>query len=370
MERESETGPCTAQRGSKISQDPIVDVPGEGVGGGMATCPLGVGDDLAEPSSATGQGETPKDLSQNLEALALREGGDARETGADLGTQWCITKLEKRRRLRQQKRLKKLQKQSSSGVAVSSTGEVAEGVELAGESARVEEPAGEALDVAEPGTQAHPKSVKSAPKKRKVPHGTPHSSGQEAKRVKPGTPMSFKEAAEKALRVAIVFEDDSRLTEDQASMVRQDLIKCMDEDEGPPPRFNESGLKLGAFLVYCADQLSLEWLKSVVPSLTIEGKKCMVLPADQLTRRTKFFVFVPGRVNPVSVVLKRLQKQNPGLKTDLWRVYSAEQKVDGQFLVLGVDDDSLASLERTSFMPYFELSRLHFKQPAEARVGT
>jgi hypothetical protein len=78
---QTETGPGTQQRGSKISGDPTVGVSLQGTGGGQATCspPIEVGDQASRGGTATGrpEGDAPERTLSALGALSVSENPSA-----------------------------------------------------------------------------------------------------------------------------------------------------------------------------------------------------------------------------------------------------------------------------------------------------
>jgi len=60
----------------------------------------------------------------------------------------------------------------------------------------------------------------------------------------------------------------------------------------------------------------------------------IVMKATDRPKQTKVRVWIPGPASEPKVVLARLAKQNPSLKTDEWRLIHMEVKDTGQLLVL------------------------------------
>ena len=182
---------------------------------------------------------------------------------------------------------------------------------------------------------------------------------------------TYKTAANRALQAAIVIDGDTErpVSKDMAEVLRTELVKAMDAAllDGPPLRFEQSGVVQGSFRVSCGDQESLNWLKKTVPTIPKqEGIGFQCLPVSELQKLQnlkKATVWIPGKPSKPTQVLDRLAKQNPGLETDKWRIFHAGSKEgsSGQLLVLGLTEPSLVVLERLEFRPYFELSRLTFE---------
>ncbi|CAH1104387.1 unnamed protein product [Psylliodes chrysocephalus] len=97
--------------------------------------------------------------------------------------------------------------------------------------------------------------------------------------------------------------------------------------------------------VTCDDDLTLEWLKTKVPTLkTWEGATLAVVRMDELLKLTKASLWIPGEaqadLNEKDVVLRRLERQNPKLYVPKWCTFHHETTIDpkGQLFVF-VDED-------------------------------
>jgi len=93
------------------------------------------------------------------------------------------------------------------------------------------------------------------------------------------------------------------------------------------------------------------------------GCAFIVMKATDRPKQTKVRVWIPGPASEPKVVLARLTKQNPSLKTDEWRLIHREAKDTGQLLVLGISLASLKALKELEGRPYLELSRVYFILP-------
>jgi len=89
------------------------------------------------------------------------------------------------------------------------------------------------------------------------------------------------------------------------------------------------------------------------------GCAFIVMKATDRPKQVKVRVWIPGPASEPRVVLARLAKQNPSLKTYEWRLIHTEAKDTGQLLVMGISLASLKALKE----PYQELSRVNFILP-------
>ena len=93
---------------------------------------------------------------------------------------------------------------------------------------------------------------------------------------------------------------------------------------------------------------------------------------SEVNKRVKATVFVSTKKpKTTEVIFSRLEKQNPGLSTKNWLVYTRQEmpSQSGFLLVLGVDDDTIQVLKTLDFRPHFELTRLPFRVHESAQGG-
>ncbi|KAK0077693.1 hypothetical protein PV325_003580 [Microctonus aethiopoides] len=64
----------------------------------------------------------------------------------------------------------------------------------------------------------------------------------------------------------------------------------------------------------------------------------------------------------VAAVFTRLKRGNPGLNTEMWKVWEAKPVGKSLQLILGVDERSAAELTKVDFAPYFGLGRARFHE--------
>jgi len=129
------------------------------------------------------------------------------------------------------------------------------------------------------------------------------------------------------------------LTAKEVTYLRQEIVKLIDAkpDSSTPPRFSESGHVQGALRVTCADQCSVDWLLEKGESIPARaGCVFIVMKATDSPKQTKVRVWNPGPASEPKVVLARLAKQNPSLRTDEWGLIHREVKDTGQLLVVVV----------------------------------
>jgi len=211
------------------------------------------------------------------------------------------------------------------------------------------------------------------PKRTMDPGDTPEEVRPPFKKRKP----DYREAVEKSLLVAIVYQDchTKKLTEEEGKHIRRELIQLIDmfpsHSESHGPQFNRSGLDQGVFKVTCADQTSLNWLmESALRIAPVEGHGFQAIELAKLNRLNKVRVWIPGEHSEPLSVLTRLAKQNQGLDTSGWRLLHRQEKPEGQLLVFAVCDASLRVLRSLGGRAHLELSRVTFELPSQGQDGS
>ncbi|XP_067204211.1 uncharacterized protein [Linepithema humile] len=120
------------------------------------------------------------------------------------------------------------------------------------------------------------------------------------------------------------------------------------------------------------DEASLGWLVGRIDGIIPwEGARLKVMGTDALQKQHRAVVWVPGPPEGTATVLKRLEKQNPGLVTGSWKVFAERVGAtrEGGNLVLGVPKSSVLKLKTLDFKPFFGLDRVAFRvSGAQGRV--
>ncbi|XP_043465344.1 uncharacterized protein LOC122500469 [Leptopilina heterotoma] len=193
-----------------------------------------------------------------------------------------------------------------------------------------------------------------------------------------GGTLSFAEITRSSLAGAIVAEGYPRV---QMTLANLDQLRVAIHEEiggdevGPYPHFGEVHLTRGAILVECLDSESREWLNSRIPrfSQALEGLAIKVVDPAELIKLVRVVAWVPGpRVNQASI-LKNLGRQNTGVDTSAWRVYSGgEGRADqasavGWTLALGVPKSDIEALQARQLKLCFGLGQITLRV---ARQGT
>ena len=198
--------------------------------------------------------------------------------------------------------------------------------------------------------------------------GDLRSPAQEAKRSKQEA-SSFSKAAERALRVCMVYRDDDQrmLGREECDFLREVIVAKITDgtfDGDFSPQFSQSGLFEGTLLMTCANEQTKQWLLSEAKEVKRDSDGAIFKAAlySEVRALRKVTVRVSTKKD-LKYILGLLAKQNRGLDTSRWFVYHNGEGDDYRYLVLGVDRLSYERLKALDFRPYFELGRLNFLEP-------
>lgn len=186
-------------------------------------------------------------------------------------------------------------------------------------------------------------------------------------------PAGYGEAVTADRRLAIVPANypEAVLGQGEDGLVARGLLEALDAvPKGQVvPCFEGTRCDRGVLWVDCSDEPAKEWLRTIVPNLKPwEGASLQVLEKERLPKLKRVTAVLPGTTEGTDVILNRLNRQSPGLRTPLWRVWDRKVVRESVHLVLGVDCHSLETLRGGGFAPHFGLGRARFYE-AHHRAG-
>lgn len=123
-------------------------------------------------------------------------------------------------------------------------------------------------------------------------------------------------------------------------------------------------------LVTSANEYSKNWLFNAIPKLGLwNGFKTLAIPAKEIPKLVKGLLWLPGKKKLSNeIILDRISKQNPLLKTSSWRIYSRHEEEHGTRLSVGVDECNAKHLSEIDNKPQWSTSRGVFT-PIEALIA-
>lgn len=181
-------------------------------------------------------------------------------------------------------------------------------------------------------------------------------------------PRSYGEVAREGGKRVIIAPTDYpevTLSSGQGDLVVQTLCGAMDSipEEEVLPRFEQYRCDQGVLWVTCTDEGALTWLRTTVPILTPWADASLqLLEQGQLPRLTRMMTFIHGIPEETEVILRRLRRQNPGLQTNLWRVWGRNDTPADVHLVVGVDMKSREVLKKQGHMAHYSLGKILFRE--------
>mgnify|MGYP000137842123 FL=1 len=178
---------------------------------------------------------------------------------------------------------------------------------------------------------------------------------QSRKKSKGPTQSSYRAVAAADLKVAIISSNpEVTITDPQHKDVITALAAVIDnlEDE-PRPRFTLVRWDEQGFIaIHCENQFSLDWLEGTISSIKPwVGANLKV--QRHIPRVIKVVAVVHGSVpSDTDTTLKRLQRDVPDLRTNLWRTYCRKVDPKRTMFAFGVDEASFEVLRRQNFRAF------------------
>jgi hypothetical protein len=118
-------------------------------------------------------------------------------------------------------------------------------------------------------------------------------------------------------------------------------------------------IKGGALIYICTDQQSVQWLVKAIDKQRL-GTGARLKATDTRNLRTSVKVALRTRDKVAQTqdgLLTWIKNLNPGLNTKHWKVLDKQSEPKGQRLILHIDRDSLAAINRTRYKIFTGLSK-------------
>ncbi|KAK9679462.1 protein of unknown function (DUF4780) [Popillia japonica] len=194
---------------------------------------------------------------------------------------------------------------------------------------------------------------------------TPEEKATKRTKSEPGV-VSYK-AALKGIRAAIIPKDypASVVTEESVGAIREALMAVIDKADRAP-RFETSRLMDDYYGVICAEEDSFNratrdylaketnWKlvrSDELPKLTKETNWKLVR-SDELPKLKRVLAFLPETTKEdLAMGLKRLERQNPGLRVGRWVILGSKSSDKGLHVSLRIDKESEVALDGSEWRP-------------------
>ncbi|KYM97062.1 hypothetical protein ALC62_12263 [Cyphomyrmex costatus] len=201
-------------------------------------------------------------------------------------------------------------------------------------------------------------------KRARPVHQTPSPTEyRPGKRPKVTDQGSYARTTKGMIRMAFVPEGypEKKLGSSEGGEIRRLVRKHILElpEDGLAPTFTGTWERDGAVIFNCANQQTVDWLKSLSTVIKIGGTALHVLPAGELPKRHRVVVHVEESDLAVEEAIKLLDRQNTGLGAREWVVVRGSESRDAKsahFAAL-IGDRSLEVLKTCGFKPFCGLGR-------------
>lgn len=171
--------------------------------------------------------------------------------------------------------------------------------------------------------------------------------------------------------VAIIhaLHPEFTLTDEEIRKIKAALMAKLDRlaDNVLHPQFVTNAQRNGFLSVTCNNYESYKWIKTVGGNLQPwpQARLKVVNESDEIVSPT-MYICVTNVLSDENLsrekFLQRIQKQNPGIKTNAWRVLRMDKDRNDSYLVtFEVDKNSIAQLEKVSCDIFLNLSRIHIE---------
>ncbi|XP_075980539.1 uncharacterized protein LOC142979494 [Anticarsia gemmatalis] len=160
---------------------------------------------------------------------------------------------------------------------------------------------------------------------------------------KPKTQGSYRDVVAASLRMAVILEGypERKMTIKEGHKVQDLMFDRLMAMTGPPPLVNMGNIVSGALFFTCADETSAKWLKELTGSKVGEDKTIRVVAAKDLPKPVKMaWKSRAASEKDNRRVLMLVEKMNPGLKTQEWRVIDTQNDEFTVRRIVMMDKDS------------------------------
>lgn len=189
-------------------------------------------------------------------------------------------------------------------------------------------------------------------------------------------PPSYAKVARRKLRDELCYAvidtkaPSGKIPEDQQEMV-EELINTKIEDyiletaNRPPIEIISCEFERGVLMLKIASQQCIEVLTKLVDGIPPPwtGCKLELVKKKNIPALTKTSLFIKGWGSKYSSerIFQILGRQNAKLAVEKWEVFHRKDSPEGSLLVLGIDQDSMASLIENKGMAFFVSKAVFFK---------
>lgn len=152
----------------------------------------------------------------------------------------------------------------------------------------------------------------------------------------------------------------------QVSSLTTALLKATYErSETFKPRIYNAGYINGRYELFGADFETLNWATSIIPQLKDlwDGANIYITYAGLIPKLIRATILIPGDPVAPETFFSQISWLNGNVNTSMWRIFSRNKigKGAGEVICFGIDEDSLAVLEKKNFLLFLGLGHLSIR---------
>ncbi|XP_053697619.1 uncharacterized protein LOC128744557 isoform X2 [Sabethes cyaneus] len=138
------------------------------------------------------------------------------------------------------------------------------------------------------------------------------------------------------------------------------------------PKFGHCAFKSGYLVIFCKNQETATWLKTIVPSLKPwEGAELVAVDEKDIPRPEILIGFFPWSAEDSNErILTLLESQNDGLAVDAWRILQRNIVNQHLELIFTVDGVSMNSIKSSEFVLDFKFGNAQIRKKFHKRNQT
>lgn len=184
---------------------------------------------------------------------------------------------------------------------------------------------------------------------------------------------TFADVVSDDLKVMIT-DKDREMDVDQVMKLEEAMMKSLDDflasRPSRCPTFHDYKFNKGSLRLICADLFAKQWLETTIASMTpLWDNACLeVVQIPPFDRRPTIRFFIPDGLKKMDfkTIVQKLSLQNPPLRTSNWTAWKQDQKDDGVFYHVSVDENVITHIENRGCRLFYYFSKIKVITPKKA----
>lgn len=234
------------------------------------------------------------------------------------------------------------------------------------------------------------RNAQGTPKRQRSAQNSPNESNDQSNRPKKQRTVAEVVAEDLKLQIS---NNPSGIGDSHLPIIESKLMDELDKylatNPTSVPTFTSS-FRYGTLRMFCSDVFSAEWITRTINEMTPpwDGANITCEPINrpptsdghlnqqrpqqqrqqrQTVRRPSIRFFIPDGVKKPTfeIAIKRLELQNPPLKTNSWIAWKAEEKSGGTFYHVSVDETDIACIKMKLNRLLYCFTRIKINLPRE-----